>query len=67
MPVWRERSREGNDLYLEMGGVLPGQKKPEGERVIDRAALIYGQMNEPPGARARVGLDRSDRGRIFPR
>ncbi len=51
-----ERSREGNDLYLEMGGVLPGREKPAGERVIDRAALIYGQMNEPPGARARVGL-----------
>ncbi len=51
-----ERSREGNDLYLEMGGVLPGKKKPEGERVLDRAALIYGQMNEPPGARSRVAL-----------
>jgi F-type H+/Na+-transporting ATPase subunit beta len=51
-----ERSREGNDLYLEMGGVLPGQTKKEGERVLDRAALIYGQMNEPPGARARVAL-----------
>jgi F-type H+/Na+-transporting ATPase subunit beta len=52
-----ERSREGNDLYLEMGGVLPGMtKKSEGERVLDRAALIYGQMNEPPGARARVAL-----------
>jgi F-type H+-transporting ATPase subunit beta len=51
-----ERSREGNDLYLEMGGVLPGRPKPTGERVIDRASLIYGQMNEPPGARARVGL-----------
>jgi F-type H+/Na+-transporting ATPase subunit beta len=51
-----ERSREGNDLYLEMGGFLPGMKKPEGERVLDRAALIYGQMNEPPGARARVAL-----------
>ncbi len=51
-----ERSREGNDLYLEMGGVLPGMEKPEGERVLDRAALIYGQMNEPPGARARVAL-----------
>jgi F-type H+/Na+-transporting ATPase subunit beta len=51
-----ERSREGNDLYLEMGGVLPGMKRPEGEKVIDRAALIYGQMNEPPGARARVAL-----------
>jgi F-type H+/Na+-transporting ATPase subunit beta len=35
---------------------LPGMQKPEGERVIDRAALIYGQMNEPPGARARVAL-----------
>lgn len=51
-----ERSREGNDLYLEMGGVLPGQTRAEGERVLDRAALIYGQMNEPPGARARVAL-----------
>jgi len=41
-----ERTREGNDLWLEM--------KQSG--VIDKAALIYGQMNEPPGARARVGL-----------
>ncbi len=41
-----ERTREGNDLWLEM--------KESG--VIDRCALIYGQMNEPPGARARVGL-----------
>ena len=41
-----ERTREGNDLYLEM--------KESG--VIDKAALIYGQMTEPPGARARVGL-----------
>ncbi len=41
-----ERTREGNDLYLEMkeSGVLP------------KAALIYGQMTEPPGARARVAL-----------
>ncbi len=41
-----ERTREGNDLWLEM--------RESG--VIDRAALIYGQMNEPPGARARVAL-----------
>jgi F-type H+-transporting ATPase subunit beta len=47
-----ERTREGNDLYHEMieGGVIkldgPGSK----------VALVYGQMNEPPGARARVGL-----------
>src|SRR6202008_253119 len=41
-----ERTREGNDLYLEM--------KESG--VINSCALIYGQMNEPPGARLRVGL-----------
>jgi F-type H+-transporting ATPase subunit beta len=41
-----ERTREGNDLWLEM--------KESG--VISRCALVYGQMNEPPGARARVGL-----------
>jgi len=41
-----ERTREGNDLWLEM--------KQSG--VISKTALIYGQMNEPPGARARVGL-----------
>jgi F-type H+-transporting ATPase subunit beta len=41
-----ERTREGNDLYLEMkeGGVL------------DKTVLVFGQMNEPPGARQRVGL-----------
>ncbi|MCK5256502.1 MAG: F0F1 ATP synthase subunit beta, partial [Deltaproteobacteria bacterium] len=41
-----ERTREGNDLWLEM----------KSSKVIDKAALIYGQMTEPPGARARVGL-----------
>ncbi len=41
-----ERTREGNDLWMEM--------KESG--VIDKAALVYGQMNEPPGARARVAL-----------
>ena len=41
-----ERTREGNDLYNEM--------KESG--VLDKVALIYGQMNEPPGARMRVGL-----------
>ncbi len=46
-----ERTREGNDLYHEMmdSGVIV----PDGE---SKAALVYGQMNEPPGARARVGL-----------
>ena len=41
-----ERTREGNDLYLEM----------EESGVIKSCALVYGQMNEPPGARLRVGL-----------
>src|SRR5216117_639378 len=41
-----ERTREGNDLYLEM----------KESNVLDSVALIYGQMNEPPGARLRVGL-----------
>jgi F-type H+-transporting ATPase subunit beta len=41
-----ERTREGNDLWLEM--------KESG--VLEKTALVYGQMNEPPGARARVGL-----------
>jgi F-type H+-transporting ATPase subunit beta len=41
-----ERTREGNDLMLEM----------QESEVIDKVALVYGQMNEPPGARLRVGL-----------
>src|SRR5499426_2510682 len=47
-----ERTREGNDLFLEM----QESKLSDGNPVISRAALVYGQMNEPPGARARVGL-----------
>ena len=46
-----ERTREGNDLYHEM--IESGVINPEGE---SKAALVYGQMNEPPGARARIGL-----------
>jgi F-type H+-transporting ATPase subunit beta len=41
-----ERTREGNDLLLEM----------QESKVLDKVALVYGQMNEPPGARLRVGL-----------
>jgi F-type H+-transporting ATPase subunit beta len=41
-----ERTREGNDLYLEF----------QEAKILDKVALIYGQMNEPPGARLRVGL-----------
>jgi len=47
-----ERTREGNDLFLEM----TEGKLETGESVISKCALIFGQMNEPPGARARVAL-----------
>ena len=47
-----ERTREGNDLWNEMMEA----KLADGTTVLDKTALIYGQMNEPPGARARVGL-----------
>jgi F-type H+/Na+-transporting ATPase subunit beta len=47
-----ERTREGNDLYLEMGE----SKLETGASVLSKTALVYGQMNEPPGARARVAL-----------
>merc|ERR1739848_823584 len=48
-----ERTREGNDLYCEMkeSGVINEKNLPE-----SKVALVYGQMNEPPGARMRVGL-----------
>ena len=51
-----ERTREGNDLWNEM--------KESG--VIDKTAMVFGQMNEPPGARLRVGLTGLDHGGILP-
>ena len=65
-----ERTREGNDLYYEMieSDVIKVEKDSEGEPKLDKdgsmkllegksqAALVYGQMNEPPGARQRVAL-----------
>ena len=51
-----ERSREGNDLWLEM--------KESG--VIDKTMLVFGQMNEPPGARLRVALSGPDHGGVLP-
>jgi F-type H+-transporting ATPase subunit beta len=47
-----ERTREGNDLWNEMAE----SKLSDGRAVLDSTALIYGQMNEPPGARQRVAL-----------
>jgi F-type H+-transporting ATPase subunit beta len=46
------RTREGNDLFHEMAE----SKLSDGNSVLSKAALVYGQMNEPPGARARVAL-----------
>jgi F-type H+-transporting ATPase subunit beta len=47
-----ERSREGNDLMLEMSQ----SKLSDGNPVLSKAVLVYGQMNEPPGSRLRVAL-----------
>jgi F-type H+-transporting ATPase subunit beta len=47
-----ERTREGNDLWHEMNE----SKLQDGNSVLSKTALVYGQMNEPPGARARVAL-----------
>ena len=53
-----ERTREGNDLYYEMieSGVNKDPKENNGSAEGSRCALVFGQMNEPPGARARVAL-----------
>src|SRR5262245_41939867 len=53
-----ERTREGNDLYHEMieSGVNKDPKEHGGSTEGSKCALVFGQMNEPPGARARVGL-----------
>ena len=59
-----ERSREGNDLYFEMieSGVIQAKVDHDTMKVLEvdsensKVALVYGQMNEPPGARARVAL-----------
>jgi F-type H+-transporting ATPase subunit beta len=48
-----ERSREGNDIWLEMQESTVGSG---GEKLINKTALVFGQMNEPPGARFRVAL-----------
>ena len=48
-----ERTREGTDLWLEMQEAMIGNT---GKRVIDQTVMVFGQMNEPPGARLRVAL-----------
>ncbi|MFZ2068615.1 MAG: F0F1 ATP synthase subunit beta, partial [Xanthobacteraceae bacterium] len=51
-----ERTREGNDLYHEMIDSKVNKDPHKGSVEGSKCALVYGQMNEPPGARARVGL-----------
>lgn len=51
-----ERTREGNDLWLEMQHTKFKDKEGNELRVIDKMAMVFGQMNEPPGARLRVAL-----------
>ncbi|MFW6033287.1 MAG: F0F1 ATP synthase subunit beta [Phycisphaeraceae bacterium] len=51
-----ERTREGNDLWLEMGEATFTDSEGNEARVLDRVAMVFGQMNEPPGARLRVAL-----------
>ena len=48
-----ERTREGNDLWLEMQEAKIGDT---GKHVIDQTVMVFGQMNEPPGSRLRVAL-----------
>ena len=51
-----ERTREGNDLWMEMREAKFTDADGKTSSVIDRVAMVFGQMNEPPGARLRVGL-----------
>ncbi|MBS1706847.1 MAG: F0F1 ATP synthase subunit beta [Armatimonadetes bacterium] len=51
-----ERTREGNDLWLEMKEATFTDKDGSTKRVLDKTAMVFGQMNEPPGARLRVAL-----------
>jgi F-type H+-transporting ATPase subunit beta len=51
-----ERTREGNDLWLEMQEAEYTDSEGKKAHVLDKVAMVFGQMNEPPGARLRVGL-----------
>ncbi len=51
-----ERTREGNDLWLEMQEAEYTDEQGKTAHVIDKVAMVFGQMNEPPGARLRVAL-----------
>ena len=69
-PQHRHRARRLVGLRRRRRAVPRGQRPvagDEGSGVIDKTMLVFGQMNEPPGARLRVALDRADHGRILPR
>ncbi len=51
-----ERTREGNDLWNEMKDAVVKDAEGNEFSVLDRTVMVFGQMNEPPGARLRVGL-----------
>jgi len=51
-----ERTREGNDLWREMAEAIYTDADGNQSRVLDKVAMVFGQMNEPPGARLRVAL-----------
>jgi F-type H+/Na+-transporting ATPase subunit beta len=51
-----ERTREGNDLWLEMQEAEYTDENGQTAHVLDKVAMVFGQMNEPPGARLRVAL-----------
>jgi F-type H+-transporting ATPase subunit beta len=51
-----ERTREGNDLWLEMQHAEYTDEKGQKAHVLDKVAMVFGQMNEPPGSRLRVAL-----------
>ena len=51
-----ERTREGNDLWLEMAEAEYTDEKGNTAHVLDKVAMVFGQMNEPPGSRLRVAL-----------
>ena len=63
-----ERTREGNDLYHEfIESKVNADPHDPNSTVKSKCALVFGQMNEPPGARMRVGTGRRHRRRAFPR
>ena len=62
-----ERTREGNDLWLEMQEATFKDTQGNIKSVMDHTAMVFGQMNEPPGARLRAALSAPDDGGMVPR